>query len=125
MVFFGSRARGEAKIDSDYDIFLVAKELPKRPLERNRYIRKAVFLKFDSRISIHARTQQEFERGFPPLYLDLGLDGQVWYDTENYLTNKLARIRGIIDEAGLVRVKSKEMVTTPGNGKSSLQEVGR
>ncbi|MFQ5638269.1 MAG: nucleotidyltransferase domain-containing protein [bacterium] len=104
-VFFGSRARGEAKTDSDYDIFLVAEDLPKRPFDRNRYIRKALFLKFDYRISIHAKTTEEFERGFPPLYLDLGLDGQVLYDTKNYLTNKLARIREIIDAAGLVRVE--------------------
>ncbi|MFQ5750638.1 MAG: nucleotidyltransferase domain-containing protein [bacterium] len=34
VVLFGSRARGEAKSVSDYDLFLVAHNLPKRFLER-------------------------------------------------------------------------------------------
>ena len=74
VVFFGSRARREAKPESDYDIFLVANELPKRILDRQSYVRKAISFKFEQKISIHAKTKAEFERGFPPLYLDLGLD---------------------------------------------------
>lgn len=105
VLFFGSRARGEAKATSDYDIFLVAKELPKRPLERQSFLRKAVAFKFDKRISIHAKTQDEFERGFPPLYLDLGVDGQILFDTNDYMKTKLKRIQEIIKEAGLFRVK--------------------
>lgn len=105
VVSFGSRARGEAKAASDYDLFLVAGELPKRPLERNRFVRKSVFLKFDERISIHAKTKDEFENGFPPLYLDLGVDGQILYDTDNYMHTKLYRIQQIIAEAGLYRIK--------------------
>ncbi len=105
IVFFGSRARGEAQPTSDYDIFLIAKELPESPLERQSYVRKAISLKFDQRISIHAKTVKEFESGFPPLYLDLGVDGQILYDVDNYMKQKLNRIQEIIKEAGLYRVK--------------------
>ncbi|MFQ5823788.1 MAG: nucleotidyltransferase domain-containing protein [bacterium] len=105
IVFFGSRVRAEARLTSDYDIFLFTKELPKRPLERQKFVRKAISLKFDQRISIHAKTKKEFESGFPPLYLDLGVDGQILYDSDNYIQKKLLRIQEIIKEAGLYRVK--------------------
>jgi predicted nucleotidyltransferase len=105
VVFFGSRARGEAQTTSDYDIFVVANDLPRRPFERHRYVKKAISLKFDQKICIHAKTKKEFESGFPPLYLDLGVDGQILYDTDNYMKEKLLRIQEIIKQAGLFRVK--------------------
>lgn len=119
VVLFGSHARGDARADSDYDIFIVVKGLPKRPLERNSYVRKAVAFKFDERISIHAKTPEEFEKGFPPLYLDLAVDGKILYDTKNYMQKKLQRIQEIIKEAGLYRVKRNgyyvwEWKTQPG-----------
>ena len=49
------------------------------------------------------KTPDEFEKHFPSLYLDIGLDGKVLYDRDNYTTRKLARIREIIAQTGLVR----------------------
>lgn len=62
-------------------------------------------LKFDQKISVYAKTKKECESGLPPLYLDLGVDGQILYDTNDYMREKLLRIQEIIQEAGLYRVR--------------------
>jgi hypothetical protein len=103
VVLFGSQARGDTKPESDYDIFLLAKNLPERPVERLLFVRHAIAAKFAEKISITARTPEEFESGFPSLYLDLAVDGVTLYDTGNYMTQKLQRIREIIKQAGLER----------------------
>lgn len=105
IVLFGSRARGEARPESDYDIFLLAKNLPERPVERLLLVRHAIAAKFSEKIALTARTPDEFESGFPSLYLDLGMDGIVLYDADNYITPKLRRIQKIIKLAGLERKK--------------------
>jgi len=103
VVLFGSRARGEASPESDYDIFLLVKNLPERPIERLLFVRHAIAAKFAEKISITARTPGEFESGFPSLYLDLAVDGVILYDAGNYMTKKLQRIQEIIKQAGLER----------------------
>ncbi|MDZ7290668.1 MAG: nucleotidyltransferase domain-containing protein [candidate division KSB1 bacterium] len=105
VVLFGSQARGEAGPESDYDIFLLVKNLPARPVERLLFVRGAIAVKFAEKIAILARTPEEFESGFPSLYLDLAVDGIVLYDTDNYVTKKLQRIQEIIKQAGLERKK--------------------
>jgi len=105
VVLFGSRARGDAKPESDYDIFLLAKDLPDRPVERLIFVRHAIAVKFSEKISITARTPEEFENGFPSFYLDLALDGKVLYDKQGYISGKLQRIQDIIKQAGLGRTK--------------------
>ncbi len=96
IVLFGSRARGEASPESDYDIFPLAKKLPERPVERLLWVRHAIAAKFAEKISITVRTPEEFESGFPSLYLDLAIDGIVLYDADDYITKKLQRIQEII-----------------------------
>ena len=49
-------------------------------------------------VSFLARTQIEFEEGFPSFYLDLALDGVNLYDTDGYMESKLRRIKEIIKE---------------------------
>jgi predicted nucleotidyltransferase len=105
VVLFGSRARGEFRPESDYDIFLLAKNLPERPLERLLFVRRAISAKFAEKIAITARTPEEFESGFPSFYLDLATDGIVLYDTAHYMTHKLHCIKEIIKQAGLERKK--------------------
>ena len=50
-----------------------------------------------------AKTRDEFQAGFPSYYLDLGLDGIVLHDREQYMQGKIERIRSLIELAGLTR----------------------
>lgn len=103
IVLFGSRARNEAELRSDYDIFIICNSLPDKPIERQEFIIDKIKTKDGA--NIIAKTKQEFESSFPPLYLDLALDGVILFDKDNYLTNKLTQIKKLMEEAGLVREK--------------------
>lgn len=106
IVLFGSQARGDARTTSDYDLFIVAKELPKSPLKRLFYVREPLRGDFKERISIIAKTREEVEAGFPSLFLDIGIDGIILYDT-NFFEEKSQRIREIIRKARLKRIREK------------------
>lgn len=106
IVLFGSRAREEEKITSDYDLLLIAEKLPVRPLQRVRYVRRPLVGKIEEKIGIIAKTRGEIDRGFPPLYLDIGLDGIILYD-RGFMADRIDRIRAIITQAGLERVRDE------------------
>lgn len=101
IVLFGSRARGDAKPTSDYDMFMVIEGLPARPLMRMRAVR-APLGGFGEHFSIIAKTSQEVLSHFPSLYLDLGLDGRILYDT-GFFKERLSLIRKLIKQSGLSR----------------------
>lgn len=103
VVLFGSRARNEAELRSDYDIFIICNSLPDKPIERQEFIIEKIKTKDGA--NIIAKTKQEFESSFPPLYLDLALDGVILFDREDYLKEKLALIKELIEIAGLIREK--------------------
>lgn len=103
LVLFGSVARGEAKESSDLDLLLVADGLPEKFMARMRYLRRLLPGELRGAVSFIARTRAEFETGFPSYYLDLALDGVILYDRENYMQQKLTRIRELIQAAGLQR----------------------
>ena len=103
VVLFGSRARGEATAESDWDIFLMAESLPSSPLKRHAFLCKLVPRDFKGEVSFLAKTREEFAGGFPSFYLDLALDGIIVYDPEGYMQSRLSRIQEIIKEAGLRR----------------------
>lgn len=86
-----------------WDVFVIVNSLPKKPIERQKFIIDKINTK--GRANLIAKTKQEFENSFPPLYLDLALDGVILFDRENYLKEKLARIKKLIENAGLVREK--------------------
>jgi hypothetical protein len=103
VVLFGSAARAEATETSDLDLLVVAESLPEAFTERLRLLRNLMPVSLQGKISLIAKTRNEFETGFPSYYLDLGLDGIVLYDRERYMEGKIERIRSLIQLAGLTR----------------------
>lgn len=105
---FGSRARGDARPDSDHDLLLVARGLSPDPFERNQEI-QAPLDSLDSSdalsVSVLARTPEEFLADITPLHLDLALDAIVLFEQQSFLSHHLGRVRQRIQEAGLERGK--------------------
>lgn len=106
VVLFSSRARGEAREDSDWDVLVIAEGLPEDPLERGQFLRQLLPIQCRLAVSFLARTPQEFEGHLPSLYLDIALDGQILYDPKGYAAQHLAVLRRLIEEAGLFRERT-------------------
>jgi predicted nucleotidyltransferase len=104
MVLFGSRARGDYAKSSDFDILIIAESLPERYLARMGYIRTPL-LNFEEKVSIIAKTPDEFDSCFPPLYLDMATDGKVLIDKGRFMEKRLKKIKRIIENSTLNRVK--------------------
>ncbi|MEW6214649.1 MAG: nucleotidyltransferase domain-containing protein [Nitrospirota bacterium] len=103
IVLFGSRARGDAKETSDYDLFIIAKELPLRPFQRVLFIRSPLKGQFEEKFCIIAKTPEEVLNNFPPFFLDLGLYGIILFDRNDFFKNLQVKIRDIIQQAGIQR----------------------
>jgi predicted nucleotidyltransferase len=107
VVLFGSAARGEARDSSDLDVFIVADSLPDRITARAQLLRSLIPKTIVGRTSFIAKTRDEFEHGFPSYYLDLALDGVILFDRDRYMAKRLERIRSLIQDAGLIRLRTQ------------------
>ena len=105
VLLFGSRARGDARPESDWDLLVIADGLPASPLERSRMVRCALPARWCGRAAVIAKTPQEFETEFPAYYLDIAADGRILHDRDGYLEGRLNRIRELARDAGLERRK--------------------
>ena len=103
LVLFGSHARGDARPDSDWDLLIIARNLPQRHLSRYRMLKEQLPPSWRGRISILAKTPAEFEAALSPLYLDIALDGRILYDPQGYAQARLQEIRRLIEAKGLRR----------------------
>jgi len=103
VVLFGSRARSEAKPESDWDLLVLAEGLPENLFDRSLFLKRLLPPGARGAISCLARTSEEFQAALPPLYLDIALDGKILYDPRGYAADHLARLRSLIQEAGLYR----------------------
>lgn len=102
VILYGSRARREDRPDSDYDVLVIARDLPDDLVERSRFF-QPYRARLGLRVDLIAKSPQLFESYLPAVYLDIALDGVVLYDPSGYAQEKLTRLREIIDEAGLYR----------------------
>lgn len=103
VVLYGSRARGDARPDSDLDLMIVADDLPDDGFDRARAVRPPRGHRAGAEVSVRALTPVEYERDIAPIDLDVAIDGVVLYDRGGYLSDHLALIRRRIGEAGLKR----------------------
>ncbi len=103
VVLFGSRARGDAREDSDWDLLIIAEDLPEDPLERCRYLKQLLPSGCRGAVALIPRTPKAFEDHLPSLYLDIALDGRILYDPTGYAAERLTHLRRLIEQAGLYR----------------------
>ncbi len=105
MVLFGSRARGDSRADSDWDLLLIAYGLPHDAFERQVWLND-LLVPCGVPASVVAKTPQEFEAHLPALYLDIATDGTILYDPSGYAAKKLKEIRALVGRLGLYRERT-------------------
>jgi len=103
IVLFGSRARGDAHVDSDWDLLVIARELPQKAFARHLSLKNLLPVTWRGVISILGKTPEEFAARLPSLYLDIALDGLILYDTTGYAAQRLSQVRQLIEKQGLYR----------------------
>jgi predicted nucleotidyltransferase len=106
IVLFGSRARGEHRPESDWDLLVIAVGLPEARLERYQELKSMLPPGTRGSTAVLATTPAEFEARLPELYLDVALDGRILYDRSGYAAGRLAELQRLIDKAGLYRERS-------------------
>lgn len=107
VALFGSRARGEERVGSDWDLFVLAESLPQDPLDRQLYLKSMLPLSLASKVSVLAKTPAEFEKELLSVYLDIAADGVLIFDPHKYLGPRLEQVRQIARNAGLQRRRWK------------------
>jgi uncharacterized protein len=107
VVLYGSRARDKAREDSDWDLFVIATDLPERPWERHILLKRFLPAVFRGAVSLLAKTPQEFEEKISSLYLDVAQDGQILFDPKGYVHRRLAALQRFMAETGLYRKQSQ------------------
>lgn len=107
VVLFGSRARGEASAESDWDLLVIAEGLPERQFERHLFLKQLLPSGCRGAVSMLAKTPQEFEAHLPSLYLDIAVDGQILYDPDGYAAKKLGALQRLIEASGLYRERTE------------------
>lgn len=113
-VVFGSVARETYRFNSDVDLLIVAKNLPKGRMKRVGQFeavedRLEPFLNslkkegIDTYISPVFKTPEEAEYG-SPLFLDMVEDSRILYDKDGFFAGRLERMRGRLKELGAKRI---------------------
>jgi predicted nucleotidyltransferase len=105
LVLFGSRARGDAGDNSDWDLLLIAEDLPRKVFERHMYVKRLLPLPWRAVASVLAKTPNEFEASLQTVYLDIATDGIILYDKGQYVSDRLAKVRRQLQSAGLHRTQ--------------------
>ncbi len=104
VVLFGSRAREEAGPESDWDLLVIAENLPDSPWQRQKRILSLLPQAWRHQVNVLAYTSSEWFARVTPLALDIALDGIVLYEsTRAMFSVRLAALRKQLSELGLER----------------------
>ena len=103
IVLFGSRARGDAHADSDWDLLVIARDLPQKTLARHLWLKNMLPVSWRGAVAVIAKTPEEFTARLPSLYLDIALDGLILYDATGYAAQRVSQVRRLIEKQGLYR----------------------
>ena len=108
VVLYGSRARGEGTEDSDWDLLVIAEDLPAKAFDRYLYFKQVLPATRFGPVSVLAKTPQQFAEGVSSLHLDIALDGQILYDPRRYVSDRLGALRRLMKTLGLYRQRTPE-----------------
>jgi len=93
LALFGSAAREEETEFSYIGLFAIIENILQSHFQRSTLFNRISVSNFKRRVLILTKTEQEFKSYFPSLYFDLGLDGIVIYDTNDFLDTRFRKIR--------------------------------
>ena len=105
IVLFGSRARGDARLDSDIDLLVVADGLPRDPISRLTELRRPLVdlgLALPGSLSLVARTPSEVDSNLTPLLLDVCAEGICLFGDAYFQSLRTLALRAL-DQSGLQR----------------------
>ncbi len=114
IVLYGSGARGTMRYDSDLDLLIVVRDLPRGRLKRVEEFeaieetvaedfRHAASPGINTTLSPVFKTPEEVLAG-SPLFFDMVEDARVLYDGNGFFAKKLARLRNRFAELGAKRI---------------------
>ena len=114
IVLYGSVARGTMRPDSDLDLLIVARDLPRGRLKRVEEFesiertmaedfRHAASQGITTTLAPVFKTPEEVLAG-SPLFLDMVEDARVLHDRNGFFSQELARLRNRLAELGAKRI---------------------
>ncbi len=114
VVLYGSVARGTMREDSDIDLLIVARDLPRGRLNRvkefdaveaavAREMEQAHHQGVHTELSPILKTPDEVMRG-SPLFLDMVEDARILYDRDGFFARRLALLRERLAQLGAKRL---------------------
>lgn len=114
VVVYGSVARGDYRRDSDVDLLIIIKNLPRTITERlilfneverglENDLERLMEMGYYVTLSPILKTPEE-ARHFSPLYMDMTQDAVVLYDKDGFFRRILDKTREILEKLGFERV---------------------